>query len=252
MRLPAPKGLSKRAVVKQWLTPSRAFPYYGSKLRVISQYPRPRYRTIIEPFAGAASYSVRHPQHDVVLFDANPVVAGVWDYLIRATPSEIRSLPLVPAGKTVHDYALPEEAQWLLGFWLNQGSAAPGSKRSSWASAIGGSAYTSHWSEYSRSRLSLLVSRIKHWEVRCADYRSAPDAEATWFVDPPYKGSAGRHYVHRDVDYGHLGVWCRQLRGQVIVCEGEEHDGWLPFRPLVHARGQRKTTSTEMIWTKDS
>jgi len=32
--------------------------YYGSKSKVVKHYPKPKYDLIIEPFAGAAWYSV--------------------------------------------------------------------------------------------------------------------------------------------------------------------------------------------------
>jgi len=35
--------------------------YYGGKWRAAPSYPSPRCETIIEPFAGAAGYSLRYP-----------------------------------------------------------------------------------------------------------------------------------------------------------------------------------------------
>ena len=77
-------------------------------------------------------------------------------------------------------------------------------------------------------------------DVRLGDYRSAPDLEATWFVDPPYQPTRGMKTgqglgyapgcTSRELDYGELAEWCRSRRGQVIVCEQEGAD-WLPFRP---------------------
>jgi hypothetical protein len=37
----------------------------------------------VEPFAGAAGYSLRHYLHDVVLVERDPRIAGVWRYLLR-------------------------------------------------------------------------------------------------------------------------------------------------------------------------
>lgn len=101
------------------------FSYFGGKFMRSRYYPTPRYRTIVEPFAGAAGYSVRHHTHDVVLYDTSPYVAGVWRYLLRTPASEILALPLVEPGDDVRALSIPQEAQWLIGFWINQGSSVP-------------------------------------------------------------------------------------------------------------------------------
>jgi site-specific DNA-adenine methylase len=109
------------------------FSYYGSKWRDSPRlYPKPLYKTIIEPFAGSAGYSLRYPEHDVLLVDADPVIAGVWKYLIAADESEILGLPDVKEGQRVSDLDIPEQAKWLIGFWLNHGSAAPAQQPSAW------------------------------------------------------------------------------------------------------------------------
>ena len=63
-------------------------------------------------------------------------------------------------------------------------------------------------------------------------YHEAPDVRATWFVDPPYVG-AGTHYrcSSKAIDFDHLGAWCVDRRGQVLVCENEGAT-WLPFAPF--------------------
>lgn len=82
------------------------FTYYGGKFRVALKYPNPIYKTIIEPFAGAAGYSLRHYQHDVRLFDKDEIICGVWDYLIHASSEEILSLPLIES-ESVNDLNIP-------------------------------------------------------------------------------------------------------------------------------------------------
>ena len=67
-------------------------------------------------------------------------------------------------------------------------------------------------------------------------------------MDPPYHHD-GSHYVYAVVDYTALGRWCRELPGQVIVCE-QEGAGWLPFRPFMSAKSSpAKRVSREVIWT---
>lgn len=70
------------------------FSFFGGKWRVGLRYPAPMYPTIIEPFAGGAGYSVRYSDRQVVLYDADPIIAGLWSYLIKVSPAEVLALPL--------------------------------------------------------------------------------------------------------------------------------------------------------------
>ena len=45
------------------------FSYFGGKWRTAKHYPGPSRDLIIEPFAGSAGYSVRHPHKAVILND---------------------------------------------------------------------------------------------------------------------------------------------------------------------------------------
>lgn len=101
------------------------FPYYGAKWMLAPKYPAPAGRTVIEPFAGSAAYSVRHDVQRAVLLDAGPVLAGVWSPLIGASQREILALPDLANEQRVADLPLCQEARDFVGFWLNRGSAAP-------------------------------------------------------------------------------------------------------------------------------
>src|SRR5690606_841137 len=110
--------------VKSGLRPF--FGFYGGKWRdTLKLYPRPEYDVVIEPFAGSAGYSLRYADRQVVRCEIEPVVAGVWNYLIRVRPSEIRSLPDVCDGQVLDDLKVCEEAKWLIGFWLNRATSRP-------------------------------------------------------------------------------------------------------------------------------
>ncbi len=202
------------------------FGYFGGKWRDTPRmYPFPKYNRVVEPFAGSAGYAVRHHYLDVVLVEADPVVAAVWRFLIGATRSEILSLPDVRAEASVDDIDCCDEAKWLIGFWLNRGVARPRKRPSKWMRE--GIRPGSFWGERVRDRIADQLELIRHWTVVEGDYRSVPDGDepATWFIDPPYE-VAGRH-GSAGIDYDELGTWCRQRHGQVIVCE---HTGasWLP------------------------
>jgi hypothetical protein len=225
------------------------FTYFGGKWRAARSYPDPLCSTIVEPFAGAAGYSMRHAARRVILIDLDPVVAGVWRYLIAASASEIRSLPLLDAGQSVDDLNIHDEARWLVGFWCNKGSAQPRKTISAWGRDPRYS--DQFWGEKIRERVAGQVDRIRHWQVIEGDYTRAPDIRACWFIDPPYQ-VAGKNYKVQISDYSALGEWCRSRQGQVTVCESSGAD-WLPFRDFLTIKANESAhggkVSREAIWT---
>lgn len=224
--------------------------YYGGKWRAAPSYPAPLHDTIVEPFAGAAGYSLHYPERKVVLVDCYPVVAGIWRWLIGATPEEVRSIPLADSVDDLPAW-VPTGARDLIGFSMNTATTSP--RRSLSAGCrrlrtLGRKFYG--WTDALRERVAEQVPRIKHWEIIEGDYTLAPDIEATWFVDAMYQGEAGEHYVYgsQGFDYEALARWCRTRRGQKIVCEG---DGavWLPFRAHGDFKaGPRSERTREVVW----
>jgi hypothetical protein len=180
------------------------------------------------------------------LFDVDPVIVGVWSYLISVRAEELLALPNVvdevPA-------SLPQEARWLIGFWLNKGSASPCKTPSAWMRS--GIRPASYWGPEIRSRLALQVEHIRHWTVAQKSYADIEPIRATWFVDPPYSGSAGRLYRHASVDFAALARWCLERDGQVVVCENEGAS-WLPFQPFRKIKASPAKhggkVSSEVIW----
>jgi hypothetical protein len=205
------------------------FPFYGSKWSLARRYPAPTEQVVIEPFAGAAGYSTFFEAPRAQLFDADPVVAGVWSYLLRVSPAEVLALPeLAEVGDSVDNYALPQEAKWLIGFWLNRGSASPKKSRTAYSARTDRAQL--NWSERARQRIASQLAKISGWSITNAPYTSAPDVRATWFVDPPYVDK-GRFYRVKFTAHASLGEWCLARHGQVIACEGPGAS-WLPFTPL--------------------
>lgn len=224
------------------------FGFYGGKWRnARKHYPEPLFKTIIEPFAGSAGYSLRYPQRKIVLYEADPVLAGIWSYLIKATASEILSLPLLPPDGTIDDLKVVPEARWLIGFWLNRGVASPRRSPSRWMRE--GIRPGSFWGERVRATIASQVGSIKHWKIfHCSYAKCQLSQPATWFVDPPYE-KAGQHYTYgsRGITYADLAAWCQSLPGQVIVCENEGAE-WLPFRPLAEFKTTRAKARSEEVW----
>lgn len=205
------------------------FSYYGAKHRISVFYPQPRYDTVREVFAGSAGYACRYSDKQVELYDLNPVIAGLWQYLIAVKESEIRALPRKVTD--LEGLALPQEAKWLIGFWLSKGASRPVSKPSAW---MQNETRTSrgYWGGQVRERVAAQLKYIRHWKVFNKSYADAPDDEATWYVDPPYMGKRGKGYKFHAIDYPTLGAWCKTRKGQVIACEGPDGD-WLPFTDLL-------------------
>ena len=235
----------------------RLFPYYGSKIKAASKYPQaPPGWTIVEPFAGAAGYSCRYPDREVHLYDADPIICGVINHLIKSKPNDILGLPILKGNQTVDDFNISKDEKALIGFWLNNGSASPKKRLSTWGRMQQDDLPSNLWGERCRARLATVVERISHWTCINASYKDIKTFNfdpyhTVWFVDPPYVG-AGKYYKHscNNIDYEHLGYWCKTLRGKVIVCENLGAE-WLPFEDLYHMRGAAKgrKQSIEAIWT---
>ncbi len=107
------------------------FTYSGGTWRLAKEYYLPRTSKIIEPFAGSAGFAGRYYWLNVKLYDVNPIICGVWDYLIHTKSSEIRRLPL-KVTNTRKLTRLPQEARWLIGFWFQRGLSAPRETPCSW------------------------------------------------------------------------------------------------------------------------
>jgi len=221
------------------------FPFYGSKWNTARYYPAPRGPCVVEPFAGSAGYSTFYGVESAVLLDADPIIAGVWRYLMHVKRSEVLSLPLMEdLESSVDDFKLPEEARHLIGFWLNRGSATPKKRRTAFSARTERGQLV--WGERARARIADQVERIRGWSVKAASYESAPWGDTT-FVDPPYE-SKGKFYRVRFEAFASLSYWCRTRPGHTVVCENKGAT-WLPFQPL----GKFKSTrgrSAEVLWTK--
>lgn len=227
--------------------------YYGGKWRATQAdvYPRPLHDTVVEPFAGAAGYSLRWGgERNVVLVEKYPTVAAIWRYLISADPAEIRAIPEVDSVDDLPAW-VSQPARWLIGFTMNSAASTPRRTLSAGRRMLRAKhRQFEGWTASMRERVATQVPHIRHWQVIEGDYTHAPDIEATWFIDPPYQ-RMGKHYVHgpRGIDYAQLAAWCRARHGQPIVCEHPSAD-WLPFRRLgVLQRGvNSQRGSTEAVW----
>jgi hypothetical protein len=229
------------------------FRYYGGKWRAVERglYPQPLHKQIMEPFAGAAGYALHYSHLQVDLIERDPVIAGIWRWLIDATPDEVRSIPLVDSTTDLPGW-VPLSARHLVGFSMNAATSSPRVSLSAAARKLRESGRKFYgWTHEMRERVATQVPFIKHWSITQGNYTDIePDhSNVTWFIDPPYE-DAGRHYSYGSdgIDYDALATWCRSRPGQPIVCESPKAT-WLPFRSLgVVKSGPRSTATKEAVW----
>ena len=213
------------------------FYYYGRKKKIASKYPPPNYSTIIEPFAGSAAYSLHADnwKKEVILIEKDKKVADIWDWLINeATPCKIKSLPDLKIGEKSSDFLQIIHASTKQAFKYKTIKVTPVLAR--------------NW-EISKRVIANNLEKISHWKIFCGDFTIAPDIEATWFIDPPYKGEPGMgyHYSSAMINYKELAKWAKNRKGEIIVCEGI-HGDYLPFKPLLDLNGVAGKVSKEKIF----
>jgi hypothetical protein len=230
------------------------FGYFGSKWLLAPRYPPPEHGTIVEPFAGSACYSLLYPNRRVVLAERDPIVAGVWRYLISVSEQEIMALPLLDHEQSVDEFKLPQEAKWLIGFWLQRAST-PSVRATGWAKTRiqNGTTSGAYWDASIRARVARQLKWIRHWQLHEGNYWDLSlDKAATWFIDPPYE-VAGKTYVHDFHNFAHLQHWSMTRKGLVIVCENEGAK-WLPFKPFAVARSNQggAMTNREVVYVQRS
>lgn len=228
------------------------FAYYGAKHRLASRYPAPIGPVVIEPFAGSAAYSMRYIEHleRVILVEADPAVVELWHRVIGMSLEDLDALDT--------DLELERTTDPLL--------AASGGSTSLHGTLSGRSRRITprmrkSWPTVKR-RIARALPHLSKVEVIHGSYDSAPDLEATYFVDPPYQplledysstcqAGAAYRFGSEALDYDALSEWCRSRRGLVIVCE-QEPASWLPFDRLVESQNAQNTRRTEVVWTSST
>lgn len=223
------------------------FAYLGAKHGLARYYPPPSQQTIIEPFAGAAGYSVFWATgHKVVLVDADPLVCELWDLLqgddaIAVLDDAEHQL------KTSESITNP--FAYSIGGGLYRVKPGGTAKRSTMM--------VNMWPSV-RARIEYALPLIKDWTIIEGDYHDLRSIEGTWFIDPPYQslkaGFAGNRYGKKShqIDYDELAKWSKDRPGQVIVCE-QTPAQWLPFEPFRKHHTKFRVGDlqerTEVIWT---
>lgn len=217
------------------------FSYYGSKSKIVDYYPKPRFDTIIEPFAGSARYSLKYWEHDVILVDKYEVIVKIWHWLQQASKEDILRLPVLKRGeKIAREMFDCEESFHLMGYLIQRGNATP---------ALTLCSFAEKGVKEELIRISKDLHKIKHWTIVHGDYKDLENRPVTWFIDPPYQfGGHSYKESNRKINFQELAVWCQDRQGQAIVCENIKAD-WLPFKPMLKTKGKNNKFSTEAIWS---
>lgn len=219
------------------------FGYYGSKKSIIDFYPPPLFDKVIEPFAGAAAYSMKYWYKDVTIVEKYEVLADIWLWLQKCSIQDINKLP--------HKLTMSDnldninfdciEAKNLMGFVIAKSCQSPRKAPSARATT-----YRPNTINFTLNYIKKHLENIKHWNIVKGCYKDIPDQEATWFIDPPYQ-HGGYVYVENKIDYNHLRRWSKSRKGQIIVCENTKAN-WMDFKPMLTMNGSTRKT-TEAIWS---
>ena len=202
-----------------------AFSFYGGKGMLSSKYPPPKYKTIVEPFAGGAAYSLKYYNHDCILIEKNKDVCAVWEYIKNPNKKELEKIPQhITPGMKVSDFKIDNPAFInILRFAANVGTGGT-KKKMETITKIG----AKHFYKNTVQKILFWTDKIKHWQIYNGDYFDFDFGEASYFIDPPYQNQAGTLYKYgsKVIDYTNLKKYISTLKGQIIICENSESE-WI-------------------------
>lgn len=224
--------------------------YYGSKFKLATLYPKPKYDLVIEPFAGSAQYATLYHDREVVICEIDDDIRSCWEWLIQASEYDVKSLPVdMPIGSDIRDHIRVHGAAVLVRTWQRVGINKCFTV-SKWNQANSG-----FWCEPTRNCIASQLKFIRHWKVRSDAFDCVTDTlgPATWFIDPPYQSQSKVYSkVGLEFEYERLADWVTSLRGQKIVCEDSKAK-WLPFVKLANnmagrtSQGGPRTSRDEYV-----
>lgn len=231
------------------------FKWFGSKWQAAAHYPAPEHRTIFEPFAGSAGYSLRHANRHVVLWESNRQLRELWTWLIsEATKLEILGIPTeLPQGFDIRKLGLGRGQALLLKHWQRTNNVGDCWTISPWGNLPG------QWTSNTRARVSEEYRAVRHWEIRPISFNE----KGTYFIDPPYRYNY-RYRSASPFDYDRLvqQIWNLPPNSQTIACEAVcPKTGALPdylpfqqFRKTVTSRRKEENHhhSEELIYHEKS
>ena len=230
------------------------FYYYGSKTLLSKHYPPPLHDLIIEPFAGSGAYSLywlgKNKNIKSILVEKDPRVYSTWKYLLeKATVEDIENYPVPKIGDKTSDFLIMTCAV---------SNAISKCKELKYTERL------AKVFEIQKRRLIKYLPLGNRVEIINDDYRVLENKKATWFIDPPYQitknvnkntifangNGYGKGFSSDEIDFEKLGEWCKERKGQVIVCEKEGAD-WMNFRTLKNGKTSMGKNYKEVFWTNE-
>lgn len=231
------------------------FKWFGSKWLSAKKLPLPLHDIIIEPFAGSAGYSLRHNTKDVLLYESNPYVRELWEWLIAdATEQLIKDIPInLKEGMDIRELGLERGQSLLLKHWQRTNNVGHCWTISPWGDKPG------QWTANTRARIAEQFAAVSHWKIGGINgLLSFNNSASTWFIDPPYEYNY--KYGSSNIDYPTLGAQIKRCKGQLIVCEAVcpktgAIPTYLPFQFWANRITSRRKVnenhhSKELIWTE--
>lgn len=256
--------------------------YHGGKWLkggwILSYFPP--HTCYVEAFAGGASLLFqKQPARFEVLNDLDSDVINFFRVL-REQPDElIRMIELTPYAReelraarngAPTDDPIEKARQFYIRCWQSFGSGQ-GKSSTGWRFQIGTSdTRTSAIGSWNRTEhLREVVSRLKHVQIDCGDYRDVmkrfDSKETLFYLDPPYvhctrnsDNAKYKGYQHEMIDGDHrdLAAVARSVQGHVIVSGyasplyDELYEGWVCVRS--EARNLTAKMQTECLWLSSS
>lgn len=226
------------------------FYYYGAKNLLSRYYPEPRYKTILEPFAGSAAYSCFHLLKDdslkATLYDKDEDVEETWDFLLKCSEKDILNFKTPEIGGYAYDFLI---------------KTCTASNASSKCNKMKYTERLDRVFQIQKRRLLKFFKIRDRISFKRCDYRDVENIEATWFIDPPYQvlnknGSIfqnGEGYSRNcnasNLDFKELAEYCLARNGQLIVCEKDGAD-WLPFQEFRKNKTSLNKNYKEVIFAR--
>jgi hypothetical protein len=226
------------------------FYYYGAKNLLSRYYPSPRYKTIVEPFAGSAAYSCYHLLKDdslnTILIDKDDNVAEAWDFLLNCSEEDIINFPEPNIGEYAYHFLIKT---------CTASNASSKCKKMKYTERL------SRVFNIQKKRLIKFLPIRNRIKFIHGTYNDIENIEATWFIDPPYQIIKESKSVFQNgdgyskncnasgLDYGQIALFCKERAGQLIVCEKEGAD-WLDFKKFRQNKTSLNKNYNEVIYER--
>ncbi len=221
------------------------FRYPGGKTWFIPTFRRwmaalpQRPRQLVDPFAGGGSISLTAAMEglvdEVVMVELDEQVAAVWQTIVQGDAEwlaqKILSFELTPESAREELDKAPRDTRQLAFQTILRNRVLHGGILARGASLIkrgeNGKGITSRWYPATLARRIMNIARVAkkirfiHGDGMQVLEEMADDADASFFIDPPYtaggKRAGRRLYTHHEVDHERIFSMCARLSGHFLM-----------------------------------